>query len=238
MRVKTCGAMTEQDIQIAAAADADAVGVICPSPSGAYYPRSEGSHTVDIPTALQLREATPEELDFVWLVRYSASFDKSNVSELMYMVRLLEPDRVQLGETEHNPDLTAVLAEAFDSLESPPKIAQVIHVDDSTVPEAIDAFPRAHYIHLDSAGSKHGNNGVPHNWGISRDIAAYAHEQEKLVILAGGLSIANITRAIKAVQPDELDVEGSIRENGAYYSEGLVQEFVLKAKGKTTEIHP
>jgi phosphoribosylanthranilate isomerase len=143
------------------------------------------------------------------------------------MVEAVEPDSLQIGETEDS-DLTA---EVRRSLGEDFPIAQVIHVDGPQAIERAKAFfDFADTIHLDSAGERPGGNGAVHDWGISSKIAKLASENERRVMLAGGLTTENVVRAIKKVRPDGVDVESGIKAGPLRHDPELVTGFVRAAQ--------
>ena len=222
MRVKVCGAVSELDLRVAKLSGADAVGVISPAKDWPDYQKSTNSHTVITEQALWLRESLPDGLEFVWLPRRTTDFE-----EITDFARLIKPDRIQIGETEV-PELAIALHEHYADDENTPKVAQVVHVADE--PVSIEHFAdKVDYIHLDSAGERFGGNGISHDWKVSAEIAEQAHAAGTPVILAGGLTVANVAEAIAIVQPDEVDVESSIRSSFGAYSQIELQRFVQEA---------
>ena len=94
------------------------------------------------------------------------------------------------------------------------KIVQVLHViDESSIEEALQIAEAVDAILLDSGNpnlaiKELGGTGRVHNWAISRKIV----EASKVpVFLAGGLTAANVQRAIEEVQPFGLDLCSGVR---------------------------
>jgi phosphoribosylanthranilate isomerase len=215
--VKVCGATTEADIRKAELSGASSVGVII-RPDATYHNRSANSHSINPRRAKRLREATPAGMKFVAVMRTGL------VHEITDIADTVEPDRVQISQT-HNPFVSFGVMAHYAERDSSPEIAQVIHVDEWTTPEVVDNFvPYVDYIHLDS-GPQPGGNGVPHDWIRSAAIAERAHEKGKLVILAGGLVVENVSEAIQLVKPDGVDVETGIRTHNVY-NQKMIRDFV------------
>lgn len=112
------------------------------------------------------------------------------------------------------------------------KIVQVIHVlNDSTLDEALQGAEHADALLLDSGNptlsiKELGGTGRVHNWMISRRIV----EQSPVpVFLAGGLTPANVCKALDTVQPYGLDLCSGVRTNGQL-DEGKLNAF-FKAAG-------
>lgn len=234
--VKLCGTASRFDLNVAQAVGANAVGIICRPYDALSCPaNSQVSHTVDVATAIDLVDAADAGLTTVLLPRLKP--DKRNgtllqdarkeyLSGVLALAGGIKPDRLQLGETE-DPRLT----EALYMMPERPEIAQVIHVDEHTKPEVVDAFVNSvDIIHLDSAGALPGGNGRPHDWAISREIADRAHATGKRVILAGGLNALNVGEAIAVVQPDGVDVESAIKSAFGRHNHRRARDFVQAAQ--------
>lgn len=97
-------------------------------------------------------------------------------------------------------------------------LVQVIHVTgDASVDEAREAAPHVDAILLDSgnpalAVKELGGTGRVHDWRVSRRIRETAGRP---VFLAGGLRVANVGAAIRAVAPWGVDVCSGVRTDGA-----------------------
>ncbi len=217
--VKVCGAMSEADITKAERSGANATGVII-RPDSTYQHRSANSHSTNPRRAKQLREATPDSMKFVAVMRTSF------VDEITDIADLIKPDRIQISQTD-NPFVAFGVMAHYADKDSSPEIAQVIHVEEWTTPEVVDNFiPYVDYIHLDSPGAQPGGNGVTHDWRRSAAIAERAHENGKLVILAGGLTVDNVAEAVSMVRPDGVDVESGIRSEYDMYNQKMIKDFV------------
>jgi len=111
-------------------------------------------------------------------------------------------------------DAYAVLHEALPGV----AIVQVIHVrDESAIRDAQVVAPFVDAILLDSgnpslAVKELGGTGRVHDWNVSRRLR---ESVDVPVILAGGLTSANVRAAIAAVRPFAVDVCSGVRSNGA-----------------------
>jgi phosphoribosylanthranilate isomerase len=217
--VKFCGIMNKMDLHKAEQAGGTAVGVIV-RPDSTYDLRSPKSHSLNIDRALELRD-TP--LEFVLVARTGI------LEEITDMAEILCPDRLQLAEGEDPPTLARAVSEHFEGNDFGPEIAQVIRIDADTEPDIVDEFD-VDFIHLDSPGPQPGGNNVTHDWQKSRQLADRAKAQGKRVILAGALSIYNVARAIRVVEPDEVDAESANRKFDVY-NQHLMRLFVERALG-------
>jgi phosphoribosylanthranilate isomerase len=97
------------------------------------------------------------------------------------------------------------------------KLVQVIHVTgEESVREAIEVAPQVDAILLDSGNQsleikELGGTGRTHNWTISRKIR---DRLDKPLFLAGGLNAANVSQAIREVEPFAIDVCSGVRTDG------------------------
>lgn len=97
-------------------------------------------------------------------------------------------------------------------------LVQVVHVTGSeSVEEARAVAPYVDAVLLDSGNQKLavkelGGTGRTHDWSISRRIREAAGDVP--VFLAGGLNAANVTEAIKQVEPFGVDVCSGVRTEG------------------------
>lgn len=212
--IKLCGTRSMMDLSIAVAAGADAVGII-----GSRERLTR--NTVDYHRAGWFVRNTPDHVTSVLVPR------STDPDDLVYLANTIKPDRIQLGETED-----PALARALCQLDDRPDIAQVVHVDNSTRPDAIDPFlDFVDYIHLDTKSPERpGGTGLTHDWGVSRRLADAAHEAGKLVILSGGLTPPNVARAIDIVGPDGVDVETGIKDLYGAHDQMLAEQFVKAAQ--------
>ncbi|WP_456274447.1 phosphoribosylanthranilate isomerase [Bacillus sp. AK031] len=81
------------------------------------------------------------------------------------------------------------------------------------------------YILLDSGhGSSKGGNGTSFDWNYLRNFTA-----DKKIILAGGLNVENIERAVREVNPFMVDVSSGVETDGAKDPE-KIKKFIFMAK--------
>lgn len=210
--VKICGTTSIWDLETSIRAGADSVGIITN--------HHERGNIVTKHRAGWFIRSIPENTTSVVVSCFT------DVRTNLDVAQRFSPDRIQLGETE-DPRL----AEAVYGLKDGPKVAQVIHVSDDTTPDRLSDFlDFVDYIHLDTYHpSRPGGTGQTHNWEVSREIADAAHDAGKLVLLAGGLTVSNVRRAIETVRPDGVDVESGIKDISGAHDPALVGQFVQAA---------
>ncbi|ABC83820.1 phosphoribosylanthranilate isomerase [Anaeromyxobacter dehalogenans] len=98
-------------------------------------------------------------------------------------------------------------------------------------PEALDQlarYPGAAGFLLDSASPGYGGSGVAFDWAL----AARAVERTA-VVLAGGLTPANVADAIRAVRPWAVDVASGVEAAPGVKDRQLMARFVRAAKETT-----
>jgi phosphoribosylanthranilate isomerase len=106
--------------------------------------------------------------------------------------------------------------------------------------EGPDAVIRAREIHglvdgllldsCDRSTNRVGGTGLVHDWNLSAQIV---RESPVPVILAGGLTPANVATAIKLVQPWGVDVNTGVKGEGGRKSAQRCRQFVDSVKGRS-----
>jgi phosphoribosylanthranilate isomerase len=163
------------------------------------------------------------------------SHDPARIIEI---ARKVEPDIVQLANEEGRVERGVCMDLMKDLSKLGFRTIKVIAVGAGSELESAKFYAaRADIIMTDSAGAPPsgllsgyiGGTGKTHDWSISAEIV---RRVERPTILAGGLNLQNLTRAIEAVKPwgvdaaTALDIPGS----GGKKDVGKVREFVRLAK--------
>jgi phosphoribosylanthranilate isomerase len=195
MRVKICGVRCLVDQQVVLAAGADGVGFIL----GARH-RTEDE--VSPRLAAELVAALPP---FVSSVMVTHLQEAATIVALALRVR---PTTLQLHDAIPPGEIEALRAALPGT-----KLIQAIHVVNATaIAEAVALEPLVDALLLDSRTTDRiGGTGQTHDWRISRRIVEAC---AKPVILAGGLTPANLASALTAVRPAGVDVNSGV-ENAA-----------------------
>jgi len=208
-RVKICGIRSISDMRMAVRCGADAIGVL----AGQLH-----SSPDFVPASLadEICAAAPP---FVTTVLVTHIADPDAVLMLASSIR---STAVQL----HSDLELRVLDELRRAL-SPRKIVVKVTVEDSrAIERARELDHHADAILLDSidrATGQIGGTGITHDWAISSQIVLQVSTP---VILAGGLSPANIRQAIHQVQPWAVDVNSGVRNNAGFKDGNLIRAFV------------
>ncbi len=191
---------SEEEIDMAAAAGAFAVGIVGPMPNGAGFLDDEKA-------ARLARYGVKRHGDSLWVTLLTK---RTGAREIAEHVAAIGANAVQLVDRPAD-DAYGHLRARFPSL----KILQVVHVEDArAVDEARAAAPFVDAVLLDSgkpsaATPTFGGTGDRHDWSISRRIV---ESVGKPVFLAGGLNPQNAAEALAAVGPFGLDICSGLRD--------------------------
>ncbi|THE65617.1 phosphoribosylanthranilate isomerase [Salinadaptatus halalkaliphilus] len=213
-RVKICGLTTESDLETAVDAGADAVGIICDVPV-------ETPREVSLERARTLAAATPP---FVTSVLVTMATAPTRTNEL---VAAIEPDAVQLHGDVSRDELSALR----DDLEADLLLA--VAADDVAAGENYDDLVDGFVVDsVDDEGG--GGTGETHDWDRTREATA---DLESPIILAGGLTPANVADAVRTAEPFAVDVASGVEYEGGHKDDDAVYAFVERANraSQTTE---
>lgn len=207
MRVKICGLRRDTDLQVALAAGVDAMGFIL----GARH-RTEDEVT---PAAAAAWVASLPP--FVSSVMVTHLQEAAAILPLCHQVA---PTTLQLQDTLP-PEQLARLRASLPGV----KLIQAIHVETaSAIAEALAVEALVDGLLLDSrTADRIGGTGQTHDWRISRQIVQQARRP---VILAGGLTPANLAAAISAVGPAAVDVNSGVEDAAGHKDPVRLRAFV------------
>lgn len=207
MRVKICGITRESDLRAAAAAGADAVGIV--SEVSVDTPRA-----VSPGRAADLAAAAPP---FVSTVLVTMPPTTGRIAELADRIA---PDAVQV-HADLSPqrmmrlvtELDADVVKAVDA-ERPDRAARYDEVADAVLVDSVD-----------EAGG--GGTGRTHDWERTREAVA---DLSTPVVLAGGLTPDNVGDAVRTVDPYAVDVATGVEQDGGIKDHDAVRAFVDEAR--------
>ncbi|MFB6155144.1 MAG: phosphoribosylanthranilate isomerase [Haloferacaceae archaeon] len=207
VRAKICGITREADLQVAAEAGADAVGVV--SDVGVDTPRE-----VPPARAADLVASAPPFVTTV-LVTMPESVDRA-----VELAGAVEPDALQL-HCDFSPDELR-----FVRAETSSRLLVAVGADEPERAEAYDDVADA--ILVDSASeSGGGGTGETHDWTATRDLAA---DLSSPVVLAGGLTPENVAEAVATAEPYAVDVASGVEASGGVKDHDAVRTFVRRAR--------
>ena len=202
VRVKICGITRIEDALAAAAAGADAIGLV-------FYAKSP--RAVDIEQARAILAALPP---FVTTVGLFVDAERSELERILASVPLdlLQfhgDESVQQCEAFGRPYIKALRVKAGDDI-----AAQVAR------------YPSAQGILLDAYVE-----GVPGGTGEAFDWSLIPQALSKPLILAGGLRPDNVAEAVSRVRPYAVDVSGGVEANKGVKDVEKVGAFIRSARG-------
>lgn len=210
MRVKICGITRSEDLAVAVAAGADAVGFLVGVPSS---PRNLTFDRVE-----RLMRQVPIFVDSVVVTA------PQNIEGLIEIGEKLKPTAIQIHGKRQLKALE-IRERIRDT-----RLIKTIYVNPATFSETtIENSKIFDAILLDSfVPGQYGGTGRVHDWKLSRQVREAVNPTP--VILAGGLKPENVKEAILMVQPYAVDVASGVELRPGIKDPEKVQIFVENAK--------
>jgi phosphoribosylanthranilate isomerase len=210
VKVKICGITRPEDLAVAVAAGADAVGFLVGIPSS---PRN-----LTLERAKSLLKQVPIFVDSVVVTA------PQNIERLVEICERLKPTAIQIHGKKQ--------LEAAEIRQRVKNVCLIktIYVNPATLSEtAIEDSKIFDAILLDSfTRGQLGGTGRVHDWKISRLVRETVEPTP--VILAGGLNPKNVKQAILTVQPYAVDVASGVELRPGVKAPKKVRAFVENAK--------
>ncbi len=202
VRSKICGITRVEDALAAAAAGADAIGLV-------FYAKSP--RAVRVEQAQQIIAALPP---FVTTVGLFVDMPRPELQQILAQVPLdlLQfhgDESVEQCEGYGRPYIKALRVKAGDDIAA--LMAQ---------------YPSASGVLLDTFVE-----GVPGGTGLAFDWSLVPAELPKPVILAGGLTPDNVATAIDRVRPYAVDISGGVESAKGIKDADKVRAFIRAARG-------
>lgn len=200
-RIKICGMTRIEDIQVAAAAGADAVGLVFYQPS----PRN-----VEIEQAARLAAALPP---FVTLVGLFVNPEAQFVRDVM--------QRVPLDVLQFHGEEEAAFCTGFGR----PYLKAIRVKPGTDLVQCAARYSGAQGLLLDAyvAGTP-GGTGETFDWDLIPQGLGLP------IILSGGLDAANVAQAIRHVRPDAVDVSSGVEVGKGIKDAAKVAAFIKEVK--------
>ena len=199
-RIKVCCLVSLEEAQLAIRAGADAVGLIgtgaMPSSPRAIDDRSVAAICALVPPPVATFLLTSE----------------TKAAGIARHVQAAGASTVQISS-----HLSAGESEGLSKLLPTTRRMQVIHVENEDALDLIERYaPHVHAFLLDSGRPslptpEYGGTGRTHDWSVS---AEFVRRSPLPVFLAGGLSAANVSEAMRTVRPFGVDLCSSVRTDG------------------------
>lgn len=197
--MKICGITSVNDALMTAESGADGVGFV-------FWRRSP--RCVDARTARRIADALPASI-----LRVGVFVDASPRA-LATTAEGAKLDVLQLHGNEPPDRLTGL----------PRTVWKAVRVGDGFAPaDALRYEGKAAGILLDAqAAGLPGGSGQAFDWSVAREVRRRA----SFLILAGGLTPANVARAIEALRPDAVDVSSGVESTPGRKDAAKVRAFV------------
>jgi len=204
MFVKICGLSTEEHVQVAVDAGADAAGFVF----------ADSVRKVDPAHAASITKSVPDTIKKVAVMLHPSN------DEWLAVLNGFKPDVLQT-DLEDFANL-----EVPEEIECWPVYRQGIKV---TVPEPGVSLIRGQSPYL-YEGARSGA-GETVDWAAAAKVAEGGQ-----MILAGGLSIANVAEAIEIVRPFGVDVSSAVESAPGQKDPELIRKFVNAAKAAGNDL--
>jgi len=199
-RVKICGITRPQDALAAAAAGADAIGLVFYAPSPRF---------LSVERALEIRDALPP---FVQAVALFVNPDRVQVAQVIERVH---PALLQF-HGEEQPEFCAQFGLPYV------KACRVRQGVDLL--EYLRPFSRAAAWLLDSHVEAYGGVGESFDWSL------VPAERARPLILSGGLTQANVAGAVRRVRPWGVDVSSGVETAKGVKDAGRIAAFIAEVR--------
>jgi phosphoribosylanthranilate isomerase len=199
-RIKICGITRTQDALAAAAAGADAIGLV-------FYPHSPRYLSGE--RAVEIRDALPP---FVQTVALFVNPDAAQVAQVIGRVR---PAMLQFHGDE-TPEFCAQFGMPFV------KACRVKPGVDAL--EYLRPFSRAAAWLFDSYVPEYGGVGERFDWSL------LPASREKPFILSGGLERGNVAEAVRGVRPWGVDVSSGVESAKGIKDAAKIAAFIAEVR--------
>jgi phosphoribosylanthranilate isomerase len=207
--IKICGNTSLHDAQFAVDSGADYIGVIVDYPPSPRH--------VSLSAAINIRRSLQGTAQFV-AVTVNLSFD-----ELRRLHDALQPDVLQLHGDE-TPDLIAALQNENIRLWAAVHNAERANQMRDAGVEALLVDARA----ATAEGTIYGGTGQRSDWLLARSLV----QDNRSVVLAGGLDAQNVGEAVEQVGPWMVDVISGVEARKGIKDPQKVAQFINVVRGK------
>ena len=204
VRVKVCGITRLEDALQAVRLGADAIGLV-------FAPGS--SRCVSLKQARRISSAVPP---FVTRIALVMDPDPGDLERISGQVSV---DLIQFHGSE---------SDAFCKRSGRPYI-KAISVDETREPSWDQAYPGALGFIIDShAKGAAGGTGRTFDW---RRFPGPGESTDRPLILAGGLNVDNVARAIRECRPYAVDVSSGVESSPGVKDKALMRRFMTEVQG-------
>ena len=208
--MKVCGLTREEDLAVAVAAGADAVGFLVGVPSS---PRN-----LTLERAKTLLKQVPVFVDSVVVTA------PKSIDWLLEVCKRLKPSAIQIHGKEQLNSL-----EIRQTITDTRLIKTVYVTEDALNEKVIEDLKTYDAVLLDSfSRGQYGGTGKVHDWTLSSKIKEAVSPVP--VILAGGLKPENVKEAVLTVEPYAVDVASGVEASPGIKDHKRVRALVENAK--------
>lgn len=201
VKVKICGVTTPQQAQMIERAGADAVGLVLYPPS----PRA-----VTLQQSLEVKAALGPFCSSVALLV------NSSAAEVDHVIKSLQPSLLQF-----HGDESAEFCQQFDY----PYLRAIRVKPGEDVEKLIEGYYSARGLLFDAWDEQRfGGTGKQFDWKL------LPKKTPAPLVLAGGLTAANVAGAVATVAPYAVDVSGGVEESAGFKCQEKVAAFIAAAK--------
>ena len=224
IRVKICGLMSHSDVQLAVHAGADSLGFVTeyPVPVPWNIPRERAAKLVAmappfVTTTAVVGGSVDQMLEIARTVR--PHFLQLHGDETLEEIR-----RVCLGLKDTGIKVLKALRINVETGQALFSISDPVEASVALADSGISALV------VDSkTASRPAGTGVTLDWNVIGKVSATIRLP---LILAGGLTVQNVSRAIEMVRPYGVDIISGVERAAGVKDEKQVVEFVQAVKGK------
>jgi phosphoribosylanthranilate isomerase len=204
VQIKVCGITNLEDVRVCLETGVDMIGLN-------FYPGS--SRYIEPQQVQTIRLAIGKNAEAVGV------FVRASSDEIRRLACSFDIASVQL-HGDYSPEECAELAREF-------RVIRALRLTPEFRPEQAAAFRECDVL-LDAAYEElHGGGGERCDWNKARAIGGYA----RFRLLAGGLTPANVGDAIRAVNPDAVDVCSGVECAHGVKDHRLIMQFVSAVRG-------
>lgn len=201
-RVKICGITSPEAAEHAALAGTDAIGVV--------FFRPSRRHVESLDLARDIAAAVPP---FVTVVGLFVNSERDFVQRVL--------DTVPLGMLQFHGDESDDFCRQFQR----PYLKAIRMKPEIDAAQSYQAYPGAAGILLDAY-----QPGVAGGTGQTFDWGRVPRTASRPIVLAGGLTAENVSRAVDQVRPWAVDVSGGVEQSPGVKDPQRVSEFIRRAK--------
>ncbi len=223
IRVKICGITRIQDARAAVEAGADYLGFIFYPKSPRYVTPARARAIVEALRAHQEEEPGPAENAKSRMPELIGVFVNAPLDQILATLETAQLDYAQL-HGEEPPETLAELAGRGYKAIRPTSLQEALDLVRRYAPLGSPTGPQllldAHVPHA------YGGTGHPADWEIAAAVAAHGPR----LLLAGGLTPANVAQAIRTVRPWGVDVSSGVERAPGQKDPTALRAFMARAR--------